>query len=85
MFSCTDNFTKEEVLILIDVLEKKFSIKATINKRTNPDGAIKWRINISKSSITTLISLVQLYVIPEMFYKLGLKKSDNDKQCFLPD
>ena len=82
---CTDNFTKEEVLLLIDVLEKKFSIKATINKRTNQDGAIKWRINISKSSMTTLIDLVQLYVIPEMFYKLGLKKSDKDKQCFLPD
>lgn len=29
---CTDNFTKEEVLILIDVLDKKFGIKACINK-----------------------------------------------------
>jgi len=38
---CTDNFTKQEVLRLIDILEKKFFIKATINKRTNPDGAIK--------------------------------------------
>ena len=74
---CTDNFTKEEVLKLIDVLEKNFSIKATINKRTNPNGAIKWRINISKLSMNTLISLVELYVIPEMFYKLGLKKYNN--------
>jgi len=73
---CTDNFTEEEVLLLMDILEKKifFAIKATINKRTNPDGAIKWGIKISKSSMTTLINLVQLYVIPEMFYKLGLKK-----------
>ena len=38
---CTDNFTKNEVLRLIDVLYAKYSIKATINKRTNPNGAIK--------------------------------------------
>jgi hypothetical protein len=38
---CTDNFTKEEVLRLIEILHKKFDIKASINKRTNPGGAIK--------------------------------------------
>jgi hypothetical protein len=81
---CTDNFTKEEVLILMDILVKKFAIKATINKRTNPDGTIKWRINISKLSMDKLISIVQSYVIPEMLYKLGLKKSDYDKQRSLP-
>ena len=61
---CTDNFTKEQVLLLIYILGKKFYIKATTNKRTNPDGAIKWRINISKLSMDKLISLVQLYFIP---------------------
>lgn len=35
---CTDNFTKEEVLILLDVLDKKFGIKATLNKRTKDNG-----------------------------------------------
>lgn len=81
---CTDNFTKEEVLKLIDILEKNFDIKATINKRTNPDGAIKWRINISKLSMEKLIFIVQPYVIPEMLYKLGLNKLNNDKQRLLP-
>jgi hypothetical protein len=38
---CTDNFTREEVLRLIKVLDAKYGIKATINKRTNPEGAIK--------------------------------------------
>ena len=38
---CTDNFTKDEVLKLIKVLHIKYDIKATINQRTNPDGAIK--------------------------------------------
>jgi hypothetical protein len=37
----TDNFTKEEVLRLIKVLHVKYDIKATINQRTNPDGAVK--------------------------------------------
>jgi hypothetical protein len=38
---CTDNFTKEEVLILIDVLNNNFGIKATTKKRTNVDGSVK--------------------------------------------
>jgi hypothetical protein len=71
---CTDNFTREEVLRLIEVLYVKYDIKATINQRTNPDGAIKWRIRISKLSMDKLISIVRPYVIPEMLYKLGIKK-----------
>ena len=70
---CTDNFTKDEVLILIKVLHVKYDIKATINQRTNPDGAIKWRIRISKLSMDKLILLVRPYIISEMLYKLGLK------------
>lgn len=69
---CTDNFTKEEVLKLIEVLHKRYDIKASINQRTNPGGVIKWRIRISKSSMGKLISLVRPYIIPEMLYKLGL-------------
>jgi hypothetical protein len=38
---CTDNFTKEEILILIDNLKNKFGIVATINKRVNPNNQIK--------------------------------------------
>lgn len=69
---CTDNFTKDEVLKLIEVLYVKFGIKATINKRTNSDGAIKWRIRISKISMDKLILLVRPYIISEMLYKLGI-------------
>ena len=69
---CTDNFTKEEVLKLIEVLHKRYDIKASINQRTNPGGVIKWRIRISKSSMGKLISLARPYFIPEMLYKLGL-------------
>ncbi len=70
---CTDNFTEEEVLRLINILHVKFGIKASINKRTNPDGEIKWRIRVSKLSMDKLITIVSPYIIPEMYYKLGLK------------
>jgi hypothetical protein len=38
---CTDNFTKDEVLRLIEVLHVKYGIKASINKRTNQGGSVK--------------------------------------------
>jgi hypothetical protein len=37
---CTDNFTEQEVLDLIQILLHKFEIKATANKRTNSSGKV---------------------------------------------
>jgi len=71
---CTYNFTEVEVLRLINVLNVKFGLKAFANKRSNPNGQIMWRIRISKLSMEKLISLVSPYFIPEMLYKLGIKK-----------
>lgn len=71
---CTDNFTEDEILKLINILNVKFGLQTTKNKRTNPDGSIVWRIRISKLSMEKLISLVNPYFIPEMLYKLGVKK-----------
>lgn len=68
---CTDNFSKQEVLILIRVLDEKFGIKATINKRSNPNDKVVWRIRISKNSMEKLKILVYPYMITEMLYKLG--------------
>lgn len=72
---CTDNFTKNEVLRLIDVLYAKYSIKATINKRTNPSAPLKWRTGISRLSLDKLRRIfdVRPYIISEMTYKLGIK------------
>lgn len=70
---CTDNFTKDEVLILIDILQKKFDIKASIVKRKNPNNTIVWRIRISWLSMEKLKLLINPYMIPEMLYKLGIK------------
>lgn len=69
---CTDNFTKEEVLMLIDILNKNFGLKASINKRTSDNNNVCWRIRISRSSMDKLIALVSPFFIPEMLYKLGI-------------
>lgn len=70
---CTDNFTQEEVLKLIKVLENKFEIKSSINRRKNSNGNIVWRIRIRKLGMEKLKKLVIPYFIPEMLYKLGIK------------
>ena len=71
---CTDNFTKQEVLILTKVLGDKFGIKATVNKRRNANGNVVWRISVSRLSMEKLKILVGPYLIPEMLYKIGIKK-----------
>jgi hypothetical protein len=78
---CTDNFTKEEVLILVNILNKKFDLKASINKRTSDNGNVCWIIRISNSSINNLRSLVSPFFIPEMLYKLGINKNKIGKDA----
>ena len=68
---CTDNFSKNEVNTLINVLNHKFSLKATIRKRSN-NNVTMWRIYISKTSLERLKEMVIPFFIPEMLYKLGI-------------
>ena len=63
---CTDNFTEEEVIKLINVLEKKFFISASIRKRKLGDKSVS-RIYIKKSSLDSFNKLIIPYMIPEMF------------------
>lgn len=69
---CTDNFTKKEVTQLIDILERKFLLKANLRERKLKDRSV-WRIYISKASLDDLKKLILPFFIPEMFYKLGIK------------
>ena len=73
-FICTDNFTKQDVEKLIRVLDDKFGIKATLKKRKKENGVMVWRIRTSRLSMEKLKILVAPYLIPEMIYKLGIKK-----------
>ncbi len=69
---CTESFSKEEQEVLINALDEKFGIKATLNKRISSTGIQSYRIRISKKSMDKLIVLVKPYFIPEMLYKLGI-------------
>nr|YP_009574392.1 hypothetical protein [Arthrobotrys musiformis]QBM31509.1 hypothetical protein [Arthrobotrys musiformis]QBM31583.1 hypothetical protein [Arthrobotrys musiformis]QBM31659.1 hypothetical protein [Arthrobotrys musiformis] len=74
IFLCTENYSLDEVNLLIKVLNKNFDLKATANKRELKNGIIGWRIRFSKSSLDKLKALVSNFVIPEMMYKLGIEK-----------
>jgi len=64
----TYNFSKEDVNRLMYVLINKFNLKCLIhyNKDNKP------RIYIFKESMDQLRSLVSVYFIKEMLYKLGM-------------
>ena len=74
LFICTDNFSYNEVINLIKVLEKKFSLKSTVNRRTKANKILCWRIRFSGTyeNISLLRTLVQIHMIPSMQYKLNL-------------
>ena len=74
VFICTDNFTYNEVINLIKVLENKFSLKSTVSRRTKRNKKLCWRIRISGiyENIDLLRTLVKPHMIPSMFYKLNL-------------
>lgn len=65
---CTDSYSIQEVVLLMNVLIIKFNLNCSIYQN-RPS---QYRIRILKRSMPTLINLVKPYIIPEMHYKLGL-------------
>lgn len=67
---CTDNFTIYEVVQIMNILRIKFRLDCTMHLDNGYP-----RIYILKSSMATLVNLVNPYIIPSMQYKLkGVKK-----------
>lgn len=62
----TYSFSKEEVLLLIKVLEDKFNIQSTLNIKVNK----YYYIYIRVGSMDKLRSLVSTYFIESMLYKI---------------
>ena len=62
----TNCFTIEELKLLIDFFETKFSLKFTIHK--------KRIIYLNKSQYSKFVSLIFPYLIESMYYKIGLLK-----------
>lgn len=63
----TNNFTKEECIILVSILEKNFNLKATVQYAGSKEQYI---VYIWKESIDRLRNIVLPYMVPEMKYKI---------------
>jgi hypothetical protein len=63
----TNCFETQEVKLLVKALETKFKIKSTLHKNNG-----KYQLYIKKESMSLLKNLVLPYIVPNMFYKLGL-------------
>lgn len=74
---CTDSFSLNEVETLINILNNKFNIKSSPHRRKyydpNMNEIIHYRICISWKDLNKFINLVKPYMIPEMYYKLGIE------------
>jgi hypothetical protein len=65
---CTDSYTIQDIVRLMNVLMIKFHLKCTIHY----DTPTQPRIYISSESMDTLRTLVCSYIHPSMLYKLGI-------------
>ena len=65
---CTDSFTIQEVITLMNVLKIKYDINSTIQGIQNQ----RPRIYILQESMPKLINIVRPYFLPSMLYKLNL-------------
>ena len=73
IYLCTDNFTSEEVDLLINVLYSNFGLVAGKKKRIKENKEICWRIRFSSINVNIikLRDLVRPYFISSMLYKIS--------------
>jgi hypothetical protein len=65
---CTDSYTIQDVVLLINVLIIRYNIICTIHEKKEG----QYRIYISKNSLETLKGIIKPYIIPSMLYKINL-------------
>jgi hypothetical protein len=67
----TNSFSIQDIVKLINVLIIKYDLKCSIHlKRRNQK--IEYLVYISQDSLPILRKIVLPFIIPSMFYKLGL-------------
>jgi hypothetical protein len=66
---CTDNFSLSEVNILMSILQDKYKLKCSRQKKDN-----NFRIYVSSHSYIILHSLIYNLFIPSMLYKFPICK-----------
>lgn len=66
---CTNSFTLKEVQYLANLLKIKYDLNTSIHKT----GIVnQYNLYIPKSNLVNLIKIVQPYIHPTMYYKLGI-------------
>ena len=68
IYICTDSYTIQDVVRLMNVLIIRYDLKCTLHKASNKFG---YRIYISRNSLYKVKEIVKPYFIPSMIYKLG--------------
>ncbi|PIQ69082.1 MAG: hypothetical protein COV91_00750 [Candidatus Taylorbacteria bacterium CG11_big_fil_rev_8_21_14_0_20_46_11] len=53
----------------------EIGLEASLNK-----DKIYWRVRFKKSSIPLLMEKIQPYIVPSMYYKIGLKPVETTRQ-----
>lgn len=67
---CTDSYTIQDVVRLMNVLILRYELKCTLHHKTNNNKG--YRIYISRNSVAKVVKIVLPYLIPSMYYKVGI-------------
>ena len=67
----TNAFSQDELKLLVEALDTKFSIKASVHKSSIEN---QRTIYISKKQLPLVIDLVKKHMHPSMLYKLNIDK-----------
>jgi len=73
IYLCTDSYTIQDVVRLMNVLIIRYELKCTLHKASNGKG---YRIYISRSSVRKVVDIVLPYIIPSMYYKVGIVNNE---------
>ena len=64
---CTDSYSIADVVRLMNVLIIRYDLICTLHKSNE-----QYRIYISRKSMEKVVKIVNPYMIPSMYYKIGI-------------
>lgn len=67
IFLCTDSYTIQDVVRIINVLIIRYDLKCTLHKSNE-----NYRIYISRNSVHKVVKIIKPHLIPSMYYKIGI-------------
>lgn len=67
IFLCTDSYSIQDVIRLMNVLIIRYDLKCTLHKSGK-----NYRIYISRNSVYKVVRIVKPHLIPSMYYKIGI-------------